>query len=126
MKMALIILEIQVNFLFLERMFFADLNLMQRRLTLYENILKQGIKVEAIFMTAEAVKIASRLVDDEVLKIQDSYLSLKEKFTVDLLVCGRAFKEQGYDSTDLKEGFILSGNMEMLALAFKAQKIIEL
>ena len=77
-------------------------------------------------MTAEAVKIGSRLVDDEVLKIQDSYLSLKEKFTVDLLVCGRAFKEQGYDSTDLKEGFILSGNMEMLALAFKAQKIIEL
>ena len=115
-----------MNFLFLERMFFADLNLMQRRLTLYENILKQGIKVEAIFMTAEAVKIGSRLVDDEVLKIQDSYLSLKEKFTVDLLVCGRAFKEQGYDSTDLKEGFILSGNMEMLALAFKAQKIIEL
>lgn len=77
-------------------------------------------------MTAEAVKIACKLADDEVLKIQDSYLSLKEKFAIDLLVCGRAFKEQGYSSSDLKEGFTLSGNMELLALAFKAQKIIEL
>lgn len=115
-----------MNFLFLERKFFTDLALMQKRLFLYENILNQGKKVEGIFMTADAVKIAGKLVNDEYLEIQDSYLSLKENFAVDLLVCGRAFKEQGYDSFDLREGFILSGNMEMLALAFKAKKILEL
>ncbi len=115
-----------MSFLFLERMFFADLELMQKRVSLYEDILKQGKKVEAIFMTADAVRIASKFVEGEVLKIQNFYLSLKEKYAIELLICGRAFKDQGFDNSDLKEGFTLSGNMEMLSLAFKSQRIIEL
>ena len=117
---------LSMDFLFLERVFFTDLKLSYKRLALYQELLAKGKKTAAIFMTSEAVSLASTKLDPQFNTLQQQYLELASQYGFELLVCGRAFKDRGYDNSDLVAGFTLSGNMEMLALALRASHVLEL
>ena len=78
--------------------------------------LAAGHKVQGIFFINEGAQCASSLYEDGSVggKTQSSYILLAKEHEFPLLVCGRAFKTCGFNVSVLKDGYLLSGNTELV------------
>ena len=78
--------------------------------------LAAGHKVQGIFFINEGAQCASSLYEEGSVggKTQSAYILLAKKHDFSLLVCGRAFKTCGFNASVLKDGYILSGNTELI------------
>lgn len=97
--------------------------------------LNQNPKVDkcSVFFTSKAALIAAtgqsakdKVSDLNLLqfkKVQAAYQSLDSK--IELLVCGRAFKDFNLDDSNLDSSFVMSGNMELSMLIAGYDKVVE-
>lgn len=78
--------------------------------------LAAGDKVQGIFFINEGAQCASSLYEEGSVggKTQSAYIFLSKKHDFPLLVCGRAFKTCGFNASVLKDGYLLSGNTELV------------
>ncbi len=83
--------------------------------------------VTAIFFADAAAPLgAEGMSQIESLKdLQDKYLQFSKKNEVPLLICGRAYMEHGLKAEYLKDGYTLSGNMELSMMIADADRVVE-
>lgn len=78
--------------------------------------LDAGHEIQGIFFINEGAQCASSLYEagSSGGKTQNAYLALAQEYSFPLLVCGRAFKTCGFNASVLKDGYLLSGNTELV------------
>lgn len=92
-----------------------------------KNIIDKGDLISSVFFTDDSVGIAQKDADRNVnfKEIQQKYIELLEKASIKLLVCGKAFRDKGYDVADIHPQFILSGNSELTADFLSVDRTLE-
>lgn len=99
----------------------VELNFMQRLADTAD------ARVQAVFLTDRAVAISSGSVGAiaQHKEIQEKLIELKDRFSCELLVCGRAFKDAALSYESMNPNFTLSGNFELSAQIAAVDRVIE-
>lgn len=96
--------------------------------SLIKEALSRGHKIDAVYLTKDAVAIASPhfALGSEEMQLQDKLYRLSIEGEFPILVCGKAYRSAGLPHSHLGKGMMLSGYAELSRCLLDADKVIEL
>ncbi len=96
--------------------------------SLIKKALERGHKINALYLTKEAVSLASPhfALGSMEMQLQEKIYKVSVQGEIPVLVCGRAYRLKGLPHSSLSKGMILSGYGELAKCLLEADKVIEL